>query len=106
MSGAMMSGIGGYSYPAGAPRCSRCRGPRTSSTNRNTRTRTSKLAPRPKFLLRLLHAEHLPPYTRQQPQLSLVEQVSTDFLQAYLPGPGFISQPLPTPSGSCLHSPR
>ena len=41
-------------------------------------------APRPKFELELLGAEHLPPYTSQQPQLSIVERVSVDFLDAYL----------------------
>ena len=43
-------------------------------------------APRPKYLLRLLGASHLPPYTVQQPQLSIVERVSIDFLDRYLYG--------------------
>ncbi len=41
-------------------------------------------APRPKFELQLLGAEHLPPYTSQQPQLAIVEHVTIDFLDAYL----------------------
>lgn len=41
-------------------------------------------APRPKYLLRLPGAEHLPPYTTEEPQLSIVERVSTHFLDAYL----------------------
>ena len=41
-------------------------------------------APRPKFLLRLLGAGHLPPYTNEQPQLQIVERVSLAFLAAYL----------------------
>ena len=38
----------------------------------------------PKYLLRLLGAGHLPPYTREQPQLGVVERVSTAFLDGYL----------------------
>lgn len=41
-------------------------------------------APRPKYLLSLLGAAHLPPYTYQQPQLGIVERVSTAFLDRYL----------------------
>jgi fermentation-respiration switch protein FrsA (DUF1100 family) len=41
-------------------------------------------APRPKFLLRLPGAGHLPPYTTQEPQLGVVERVTTAFLDRYL----------------------
>lgn len=41
-------------------------------------------APRPKFLLQLLGARHLPPYTYEQPQLGIVERVSIAFLDRYL----------------------
>ena len=41
-------------------------------------------AQRPKFLLRLIGAAHLPPYTVQQPQLTIVERVSVAFLDRYL----------------------
>ena len=41
-------------------------------------------ARRPKYLLTLIGAEHLPPYSEQQPQLSIVERVTTAFLDAYL----------------------
>lgn len=44
------------------------------------------IAHRPKFLLRLLGAPHLPPYTVQQPQLTIVERVSIAFLDRYLKG--------------------
>ncbi|HUY71266.1 MAG TPA: hypothetical protein VMV08_03430 [Gaiellaceae bacterium] len=44
------------------------------------------VAPRPKFLLRLLGAEHLPPYTVERPQLSVVERVTIAFLDHYLRG--------------------
>ena len=45
-----------------------------------------RLAHRPKFLLWLLGASHLPPYTFQQPQLGIVEQATTAFLDHYLKG--------------------
>ena len=41
-------------------------------------------APRPKFLLDLHGATHLPPYTGQQPQLGVVERVTIAFFDAYL----------------------
>jgi dienelactone hydrolase len=43
-------------------------------------------ARRPKFLLELLGAGHLPPYTYEQPQLGIVERVTIDFLDRYLDG--------------------
>lgn len=44
------------------------------------------VAHRPKFLLRLIGAAHLSPYTDQQPQLTVVERVSIAFLDRYLKG--------------------
>ena len=41
-------------------------------------------ARRPKYLLSLIGAEHLPPYSAQQPQLAIVERVSIAFLDGYL----------------------
>jgi fermentation-respiration switch protein FrsA (DUF1100 family) len=41
----------------------------------------------PKFLVTLVGASHLVPYTSEQPQLGVVERASTAFLEAYL-GPG------------------
>jgi hypothetical protein len=43
-------------------------------------------APRPKYLLQLLGAGHLSPYTDQQPQLGIVERVTIAFLRRYLNG--------------------
>lgn len=42
------------------------------------------VAHRPKYLLRLLGAQHLPPYTYEEPQLGIVERVSIAFLDRYL----------------------
>lgn len=41
-------------------------------------------APRPKFLLTLHGAGHLPPYTTEEPQLGVVERITTAFLNHYL----------------------
>jgi alpha-beta hydrolase superfamily lysophospholipase len=43
-------------------------------------------APRPKFLVWLLGASHLPPYTSEEPQLGIVERATTAFLAHYLLG--------------------
>ena len=47
---------------------------------------TSGSRGRPKFLLWLLGAAHLPPYTDQQPQLGIVERATIAFLDHYLKG--------------------
>lgn len=43
-------------------------------------------AARPKFLVRLLGAPHLPPYVGEEPQLGIVERVTLAFLGHYLDG--------------------
>jgi dienelactone hydrolase len=43
-------------------------------------------APPPKYLVKLLGAPHLPPYTGMEPQLGIVERVTIDFLGYYLKG--------------------
>ncbi|MEO8713862.1 MAG: hypothetical protein ABI369_02505 [Acetobacteraceae bacterium] len=45
-----------------------------------------RAARRPKYLLRLIGAGHLPPYTTQQPQLSIIERVTIAFFDRYLKG--------------------
>jgi dienelactone hydrolase len=49
----------------------------------NTYTFLDAIA-RPKFLLRLIGAGHLPPYAGRQPQEGVVERVTTAFLDGYL----------------------
>jgi predicted dienelactone hydrolase len=84
MSGAEMSGIGGYGFGPGAAPLLATQG--TADTTNEPRFTYSffHAARRPKYLLRLLGATHLPPYTSQQPQLALVERVTVAFLDAYL----------------------
>ncbi len=84
LSGARMSGVGGYAFTPGSPPLLAVQGTADPVNEPKYTYAFFKLAHRPKFLLRLLGAEHLPPYTRQQPQLSIVERVSSAFLDAYL----------------------
>ncbi len=93
MSGAEMSGISGYSFSPGSPALLAAQG--TADTFNEPRFTYAyfKAARRPKYLLRLLGAQHLPPYTREEPQLGVVERVSTAFLEDYLaPAPGLTQQ--------------
>jgi dienelactone hydrolase len=84
LSGAEL-GIGGY-FKQGGPPLLAFQG--TADTMNEPRYTYAyfNAARRPKYLLRLLGAGHLPPYTFQQPQLSIVERVSIDFLERYLYG--------------------
>jgi dienelactone hydrolase len=84
LSGAELPGVGGFTFPAPSPPLLASQG--TADTiNRPVFTNAFfNLAPRPKFLLTLVGASHLPPYTTEQPQLAIVERVTIDFLNAYL----------------------
>jgi len=84
LSGARMSGVGGFSFPAGSPPLLAAQG--TSDTINDPRFTYAFFAAarRPKYQLRLLGAEHLPPYIREQPQLGIVERVTIAFLDGYL----------------------
>jgi len=83
-SGAEISGVGGYGFTRGTPPLLAVQG--TADTFNEPRYTEAyfALAQRPKFLLRLLGAGHLPPYTDEQPQLGIVERVSVAFLGRYL----------------------
>lgn len=52
-------------------------------------------APRPKYLLTLIDAQHLPPFTDDEPQLGIVERVTTAFLNHYLKGSARAAERLP-----------
>lgn len=84
LSGAEMSGIGGYTFAPGGPALLAAQGTADTSNEPRFTYAFFKAARQPKYLLRLLGAQHLPPYTRQQPQLTLVERVSTAFFDTYL----------------------
>jgi hypothetical protein len=86
-----MSGIGGYSYPPGSPPLLALQGTGDTFNEPHYTYTYFRHARRPKYLLRLIGAEHLPPYTDEQPQLSIVERVSIAFLRSYLPRGGTTS---------------
>jgi dienelactone hydrolase len=83
MSGAQLPGFA-FKFPHQAPPLLATQG--TSDTiNRPTYTHAFyNAAPRPKFLLTLQGAGHLLPYTTEEPQLGVVERVTTAFLDRYL----------------------
>ena len=84
LSGAEMSAIGGYRFTNGSPPLLGAQGTADTFNEPKYTDAYFDLARRPKFLLRLLGAGHLPPYTYQQPQLGIVERVTIAFLDTYL----------------------
>ena len=86
LSGAEIPGVFGYSFPAPSPPLLAVQGTADAS-NIPASTRTYyRLAPPPKFQLSLLGAGHGLPYISEQPQLSIVERVTTAFFDTYLKG--------------------
>jgi dienelactone hydrolase len=84
LSGAEIPATGSFTFEPGSPPLLATQG--TADTV-NPPALTSAFfhsAQRPKYLLSLLGAEHLPPYSVQQPQLGIVERVTIAFLDGYL----------------------
>jgi len=84
LSGAEMSGIGGYQFGPAGPALLAVQGTADTSNEPRYTYAYFRAAARPKYLLRLPGAQHLPPYTYEQPQLGIVERLSTAFLETYL----------------------
>ena len=84
LSGAQLPGAGRFDFPSASPPLLASQG--TADTINRPRYTYAFFgaAPPPKYLLKLLGAPHLPPYTYEQPQLSIVERVSVAFLDRYL----------------------
>jgi fermentation-respiration switch protein FrsA (DUF1100 family) len=99
LSGSEMSGVGGYSFTQGSPPLLAAQGTADTFNEPKYTNEYFKLAQRPKFLLRLLGAEHLPPFTYQQPQLAIVERATIAFLDRYLKHESGALQRLVSPSG-------
>jgi dienelactone hydrolase len=84
LSGAEMPALSAFAFPAGGPPLLATQGS-ADPINRPAETAAYfAAASRPKYLLTLFGAEHLPPYTTEEPQLRIVERVSVDFLNRYL----------------------
>jgi fermentation-respiration switch protein FrsA (DUF1100 family) len=84
LSGAKIPGVGGFTFPAPSPPLLASQGTADTINRPGFTYAFFNLAPRPKFLLTLVGASHLAPYTTEQPQLTIVERVTIDFLNAYL----------------------
>ena len=84
LSGARIPGVGGYDFPAPAPPLLAAQGTADTTNAPASTYHYFRLAPHPKFLLALLGAGHLGPYTDEQPQLGIVERETVAFLDRYL----------------------
>jgi dienelactone hydrolase len=84
LSGAEIPGVPGWTFPSGSPPLLATQGTADTINRPFFTYQFFGLAPRPKFLLTLLGASHLPPYTTEQPQLGIVSRVTIDFLNRYL----------------------
>lgn len=83
LSGARLPGVG-FDFPVAGPPLLAVQGT-ADATNRPQFTYAFfRAAPRPKYLLSLLGAGHLAPYTQDQRQLAIVERVTIAFLDRYL----------------------
>ncbi len=84
LSGAEIPGIGGFQIaPGGAPLLA-TQGTADLINPPSSTHNFYDSAPAPKYLLELLGASHLPPYSSEQPQLGVVERVTITFLDHYL----------------------
>jgi dienelactone hydrolase len=84
LSGAEIPATGSFTFLPGSPPLLATQGTADTINPPNLTETFFEAATRPKYLLRLLGAEHLQPYTGQQPQLGIVERVTTGFLDGYL----------------------
>jgi dienelactone hydrolase len=84
LSGAALPGMG--PFPRSGPPLLAVQGTADTTNAPANSASFFRLARRPKFLLWLLGASHLPPYTVEQPQLGIVEEATTAFLDHYLKG--------------------
>lgn len=84
LSGAEMPGVGGFAFPRGSPPLLAIQGTADSVNPPSSTHAFFDVAQRPKYLLSLPGAGHMPPYSTQQPQLGIVERVTIAFLDGYL----------------------
>jgi alpha-beta hydrolase superfamily lysophospholipase len=84
LSGAEIPGIGGFQIRPGGPPLLAVQGTADPINLPSATSAFYDTAPAPKYLLELLGASHLPPYSSQEPQLGIVERVTIAFLDRYL----------------------
>jgi dienelactone hydrolase len=83
LSGSQLPGVG-FTFPRRSPPLLATQGTADTINPPSLTNAFYTKAPPPKFLLTLLGASHLAPYTYQQPQLRIVERVTIAFLDHYL----------------------
>ena len=86
LSGAEIPQFGPFRFPPHGPPLLATQGSADTINLPSATQAFFSVAPRPKFLLTLTGATHLPPYTTAQPYLGIVERVSIAFLDRYLKG--------------------
>lgn len=84
LAGAEIPGGSALSFPHGSPPLLAIQGSADRVNPPSFTDAFYRVASRPKFLLTLPGAGHLPPYTAEEPQLGIVERVTTAFLDRYL----------------------
>jgi dienelactone hydrolase len=84
LSGAEMPGTPSFHFAPSGPPLLATQGTADTINPPSASYQLFEAAHRPKFLLRLLGAEHLGPYSNEYPQLGIVERVTTAFLDAYV----------------------
>jgi dienelactone hydrolase len=84
LSGSTLPGMG--PFPRNGPALLAVQGTADTTNAPGNTSAYFGVAQRPKFLLWLLGASHLPPYTDEEPQLGIVERATIAFLDHYLKG--------------------
>ena len=84
LSGAEIPGLTGYSFAPGEPPLLACQGTADRVNPPYLTEQFFDAAARPKFLLTLTGAQHLAPYTWEEPQRGIVATLTTQFLNHYL----------------------
>ena len=84
LSGAEIPGIGSFQIKAGGPPLLATQGTADTINLPNATAAFYESAAGPKYLLALLGASHLPPYSVPAPALTVVERVTIAFLDHYL----------------------
>ncbi|HWF24525.1 MAG TPA: hypothetical protein VG275_03700 [Solirubrobacteraceae bacterium] len=84
LSGAEIPSLSAFTIQPGGPPLLATQGTADSINPPSATSAFYDPAPVPKYLLQLLGAEHLPPYSTEQPQLGIVERVSVAFLDGAL----------------------
>ncbi len=84
LSGAEIQSLGAFAFPSQGPPLLAVQGTADTINPQSATDQFFIAAAAPKYLLLLPGAQHLPPYTTEEPQLAIVERITTAFLDAYL----------------------